>query len=274
MADRVLPGPVSDADSVREAVCVHTRKIYSNCRDKDCVEDLRFYPTVSSQTYIDAAASIRPRSAELLFAEVDVEEIPFNRGYYTVDVRYFYRVLGEAYSLSSGRSEIRGLCIFDKRAIMFGSEGSAKVFTSETPSGTVTPQFGSKLPVAVVSAVDPIVLGMTLSDPGSAQPSDPPVSEVPQFITESFGEELVLDDDNRRVYATLGQFSIIRLERDSQLLMPAYDYCMPDSDCADPDDDTPCTLFSRITFPVDEFFPPDSLDAPEGYREVQSTIAR
>ena len=35
MADKVMPGPVEDMRSVREAVCVHTRKIYDSCRDKD-----------------------------------------------------------------------------------------------------------------------------------------------------------------------------------------------------------------------------------------------
>ena len=44
MPEKVVPGPVEDACGVREAVCIHTRKIYDSCRDKDCIEDLRFYP--------------------------------------------------------------------------------------------------------------------------------------------------------------------------------------------------------------------------------------
>ena len=47
MADRVVPGPVENSASIREAVCVNTRKIFDSCRDKDCVDDLRVYPTVS-----------------------------------------------------------------------------------------------------------------------------------------------------------------------------------------------------------------------------------
>ena len=69
MADKVVPGPVEGSAAVREAVCIHTRKIFDACRDKDCVEDLRVYPTVSSQTKLDSALSVRPRSAELLCAE-------------------------------------------------------------------------------------------------------------------------------------------------------------------------------------------------------------
>jgi hypothetical protein len=132
MADRVLPGPVQENACIREAVCVHTRKVYDSCKDKDCIEDLRLYPTRESQCYIDNAVSVRAKSAKLLHVSVDVEDIAFNGGYYTVDLRFYYLVKGEAFSLVNRPSEIVGLAVFDKRVILFGSEGSAKVFTSET----------------------------------------------------------------------------------------------------------------------------------------------
>ena len=88
MADRVMPGPVDSTASVREAVCIHTQKIYDSCRDKDCIEDLRLYPDTASQAYIANAIGVRAKSAELLYAAIDVEEVAFNRGYFTVDVRY------------------------------------------------------------------------------------------------------------------------------------------------------------------------------------------
>lgn len=95
MADRVMPGPVDNTACIREAVCIHTRKIFDACRDKDCIEDLRVYPTTTSQTYIDSALSVRARSAELLYADVNVEAITFHNGYYTVDITYYYRITGE-----------------------------------------------------------------------------------------------------------------------------------------------------------------------------------
>ena len=112
MADKVVPGPVEGSAAVREAVCIHTRKIFDSCRDKDCVEDLRVYPTACSQARLDSALSVRPRSAELLCADVHVKEITFNKGYYTVDVTYFYRVRGETFP---GCEPVCGLAIFDKR---------------------------------------------------------------------------------------------------------------------------------------------------------------
>ena len=43
MNERVVPGPVQDSCGIREAVCIHTKKIYDSCRDKDCIEDLRVF---------------------------------------------------------------------------------------------------------------------------------------------------------------------------------------------------------------------------------------
>ena len=34
MAEKVMPGPVSDACGIREAVCIHTQKIYDSCREQ------------------------------------------------------------------------------------------------------------------------------------------------------------------------------------------------------------------------------------------------
>ena len=58
MPEKVVPGPVCDDRSIREAVCLHTKKIFDSCRDKDCVEDLRVYPTRCSQEVIDRAPAL------------------------------------------------------------------------------------------------------------------------------------------------------------------------------------------------------------------------
>ena len=89
MADKVAAGPVGGANGAREAVCIHTKKIYSSCRDKDCIEDLRFYPTATAQSVLSTAQGLRGGSAELIYTFVDVEPVNFNRGYYTVDMHFF-----------------------------------------------------------------------------------------------------------------------------------------------------------------------------------------
>lgn len=87
------------------------------------------------------------------------------------------------------------------------------------------------------------------------------LSEVPSGIRSCFGGELSLGGESRRIYVSLGQFSLIRLERDTQLLMPAYDYCVPDKECSCGGEEDPCEVFRKVQFPVDEFFPPNSVFA-------------
>lgn len=233
-----------------DAVCIHTKKIFDSCRDKDCIDDLRVYLCSSSQSIIDKALSVRPRSATLLCANVRVEEINFNRGCYTVDVTYFYKVYGEAFP---GCQKVKGIAVFDKRVILYGSEGSSKVFSSANYHCCGK---NNNMPIAVVEAVDPLALSMKIVDVNCCDPDDNELHQIPEEIMENFDEEIITTRTNKQLYVTLGQFSIIRLERDTQLLMPVYDYCIPDKECAGGGEDDPCTVFSHIPFPVSDFFPP------------------
>lgn len=257
MADRA----VEDVSSIREAVCINTRKIMDSCRDKDCIEDLPVFPTRSSVPYIDNALSVRARSAELLHCEVSVREVSLNRGYYTVDVTYFYNVIGETFP---GNQTVQGLAVFDKRVMLFGSEGRVKSYYSDTVDRDMR---DDDLPIASVDAVNPIALHMGLSDSCGCVPAAEQ-QDIPRFIREFYGDELVSGGQNRQLTVSLGQFSIIRLERSTQLLIPAYDYCMPDKECVGSSEDDPCTMFSRIRFPVEEFFPPDSIEQCEDYKSL------
>ena len=154
MPEKVAPGPVSDDRCIREAVCIHTKKIFDSCKDKDCIEDLRVYPTCGSQEVLDRALSVKAGTAELLYAYIDVEPVGFNRGFYTVEVRYFYRITADAFIGAARPIEVCGLAVFDKRAILFGSEGGAKSFSSDSPSVcSCQDLMGSSLPTAHVEAI-------------------------------------------------------------------------------------------------------------------------
>ena len=154
MPENGMPGPVCDLSSVREAVCIHTHKIFDSCRDKDCVEDLRFYPTASAQEVLSACQMVRGGTAELLYVYTDVEPVTFNRGFYSIDMRFFYRVTLQVGTGTPRCTEAEGLCVFDKRAILFGSEGGAKSFSSDSPSVcSCQDLMGSSLPTAHVEAI-------------------------------------------------------------------------------------------------------------------------
>ena len=195
---------------------------------------------------------------------MNVEPVNFNRGYYTVDCTFFYLITGETFPAGQ---IVKGLTVFDKRVMLFGSVGSVKTYSSDCVM-PVTEK--DDLPTAVVNSVDPIILHTKLVDSECLITTELEMRSIPDFITRAFSEPLVLTDTARRWFATIGQFSIIRLERSTQLLIPAYDYCMPEKECPGtvPEDD-PCTLFSRIRFPVDEFFPPDSVCDCDDYRSMK-----
>ena len=254
MPEKVSPGPLRGNPAPKEAVCIHTRKVYDSCREKECLRDLRVYLTSTSQAILENTVNVKAREAELLHASIDVEPITYNRGFYTVDVRYFYRITLDA-SCGVGRPKtLYGLAVYDKRTVLFGSEGNARIFTSDcvwNGQDVQNPE-RTNLPVAVVEVVDPVILGCRLQDTCS----NPCCAvDVPADICGCFEDDLVIGNEGRQLFVTLGQFSIIKLERDIQLLMPAYDFCMPDKECAGNPED-PCALFQNFRFPVDEFFPP------------------
>lgn len=270
MPDKVMPGaaqkdPCRDP-GIKEAVCIHTKKVYDSCKDKDCVENLRVYLTRRSQCIIDKAINVKARTAELLWVYIDVEAVPFNRGFYTVDVKFFYRIVCDAFCGVGRPQEVEGFATYDKRVILFGSEGTARIFSSKMALEAADRQLAatSNMPTAVCEVVDPIILDVKLMDTCSCVKHCDSVSEIPDSICRFFDDDIAFDDGEKRLYVTLGQFSIIKIERDSQLLIPVYDFCMPEKECLGNEAD-PCELFNKIKFPVDEFFPPQKTDEdPDG----------
>ncbi len=99
--------------------------------------------------------------------------------------------------------------------------------------------------------------------------SDTP--QVPQGILDCFEEELVLGGECKRLLVTIGQFSIARLERGTQLLIPTFDYCIPTKSCPNvsgTSDENPCEVFSQIDFPMDAFFPRKERHVHPAVREL------
>lgn len=267
MPEKVMSCPFEDPKGVCKAVCIHTRKIMDSARDKDCIEGLRFYPEKEYEGVISRAVSVKGGEATLLHVYVDVEPIHFNRGYYSVDMRFFYQVTLQVYLGCPAPVKVKGLCVFDKRAILCGGEGGAKIFSSEMTANGPDEQlpWSTSNPIAVVEAVDPIVLDARIGDRCCKNDCcDCQINEVPDCINGCFEGGVSCCDDSRHIYVTLGQFSIVRLERDTQLLIPMYDYCVPckESTCSNPSVD-PCGSFSRVNFPVDSFFPSNSTCASE-----------
>lgn len=296
--DRIVSGLICDKDlcKIKEAVCVQVEKVYDSCKEKDCIEDatVLFRHPDRIQRLINMAINVKARRAEVLDVFADVEPVPFKRGFYTVDVKFFIRLTLDFFvpGCHGGTKIITvpGLIVFDKKIILFGSEGKVKIFKShyvehgiDTPIRSTLQQ--DNLPISKIEVAEPIALNARIVEIVEKCCDDCCcMDKVPKSIEERF--EVVDFDENemadaydeerqfveRRVVASVGLFSIIKLVRFVQLLIPAFDFCVPNKQCIASTDEDPCEIFETIEFPVDEFFPPQKFDFP-GAMEAERAMA-
>ena len=244
-------------DGCREAVCVDAGRVYDSCADKDCVEDMRVWFLERDQMIIDHATSIRTRHASLITVFIDVEALPFNRGYYACDLTFYFDVSIEACTGHAAPGhEVCGVGVYQKKVILYGSEGNVKVFSSEyaadDPDRQEIPT--RNMPRCVVQVAEPVILNAALTEV-----CEPCGCRIPDCICNRYNGTFVTGE--KTVQVTLGIFTIVQLIRNVQMLVPVYDFCMPSKECC-PTTDSPCELFRKMNFPVGEFFPP--AEAPSG----------
>lgn len=244
-------GTASRSNCFKEAVCVETARIFDSCSDKDCLEDLQCFFSDRGQAVIDESALIKCMSAELVDTYFSVEAVPFNNGYYAADITYYFRTQFSCRTSPVATPiNVRGLAVHTKKAVLYGGDGGVKTFSSNGVSES------EPVPVVCLKAVDPIVLASRSVDGVPA--FSEPLGRVPEPVARMFDDVLITQPDNtaKTILVTLGLFSIITLQRPVQLMIPSYDYVLPEKDCAMPvTADDPCEMFKRIQFPVDEFFP-------------------
>ena len=115
----------------------------------------------------------------------------------------------------------------------------------------------NNLPKSIVEVVDPIALTAKLVESSKCKCCcSCDISSVPDYICQCFSDELAVSNASKRVFVSLGLFTIIKIERNVQLLIPAIDFCIPQKECLAATEENPCELFNSLRFPIDEFFPP------------------
>ncbi len=268
---------VRRANHFSDPVCVNSNQIYDSCRDRDCVADQRVYLTAEGQELLEQAINVKLKKAEVIWVFTDVEPLSFHRGYFSVDLKFFVCTTLEIFRGVSNPTIVHGLTTYDKRIILYGSEGNSKLFSSrfnpnENSSIAETWQ-KTNMPTVTVEVVEPVALTAKIVDEDCCGCScdcgcdcgcDAAASAncscgcdiFPETICSCFDDSLVIDDCARKVLVTYGLFFIVRLERDTQLLIDAVDFCIPTQECPSATEESPCALFNDIRFPIDEFFPP------------------
>ena len=171
---------------------------------------------------------------------------------------FYYQILADAMTGAIHPAPLYGLAVFTKRAVLCGEDSQAHIYRSDTrlgePDGVT--RVRANRPTAVVEVLDPMVLSSKVKEVCDCK--DAGTVQIPSQIRGMFDDELVLSGDRRRLFVTLGQFSIVRLERDAQLIVPVLDYSIPTKECCDSASCTaedPCEMFSRIPFPTQQFTP-------------------
>ena len=116
----------------------------------------------------------------------------------------------------------------------------------------------TNLPCSVVEVVDPVALNAKLVEKDKCNwcCCDVDITAVPGPICCCFEDDLVSSGDSKTIYVTIGIFTIVKLERNVQLMIPVYDFCIPEKECEGSTDEDPRNVFKNLCFPVEEFFPP------------------
>ena len=248
----------TDSSDFKEAVCIDAGRVYDSCCDRDCLEDLRCYFTPEAQTYVNSAISVRLKSAEVLNVFIDVEPVSFNKGFYSCDLTFFFLVNLDLFTAPHTASiTVPGICVFTKKVILYGSDGNVKVFSNAQSNNPNEPNHinpTSNMPKCVVQCVDPVPLTAHI---GKLKDCFENVCNIPQSVCDCIGGNVVtsVEAGAPAVYVTIGLFTIVQLIRNVQMLIPVYDFCIPEKQC-DNTTDQPCDVFRKLRFPTDDFFPP------------------
>lgn len=247
-----------------EQVCISVNRVFDSARDKDCLEDIKVQFTDTAQDVIDHATAVRTKSADVISTSITVEEIPFNRGFYHVTVRYYFCIKLEACVCNGKAIEVEGIAAYDKKIILFGSEKEVSVFRSDPANNDfcAVPEClncdtGSSLPTVAVEVAHPVSLDTKLIE--RCRPFGHcfmTCDRIPEALQQRFNGCFKEGIGTQSVYVSLGVFSVIRMERSVQLMLPAAQLTLPERDSTPAANGSdPCSVFEKMCFPCDSFMP-------------------
>ncbi len=255
-------------------VCIETNRILDSCRDRDCFENVRVFLTDLGQDIIEHTTQVRVKDACIAWTYIGIDPVRFNRGFYSVHIRFYIKLIFEACLCAGQSREFDGIAVLEKQVVLFGGDSSVSIFRSSADGSVfcAEPQPCYKersVPTAVVEAVDPIVLGVRVLEPACPEPicCCCCVCDVPTSIAGCLSAPLCPDTcgdrdhgshdhgGGRSLVVSLGIFSLVRLVRPAQYLIQATEFIIPDKECISSTPDDPCDLFRSMAFPISEFAP-------------------
>lgn len=263
MPDNRNSSPLCGAS--RDSVYIDTHRILDSCRDKDCFEDVPVYLSDVGAELIERSPGVRVKCARIVCANITVDAIPFNRGFYQIQITMYVKITAEVCACLGRPQEIDGVAVVEKKVILYGGEGTVNIFRSEAVQNFCScgaSEMGkTNLPTAVFEVADPIVLNSRIVEACDCK-CYPHISpeDLPQEVCGCLGGRLCPDMPRKFLTVSLGFFSVVRMERPAQYLVHGVEYTIPEKECSAPGVDDPCKMFRHMAFPVNEFYPPSLCD--------------
>lgn len=212
-------------------------RVFDSCSDKDCIANVQVILENGGELP-QQCNLVKTRCVSTQNICMNVEPIPFNRGYYSVDLTYTFGVELLCYERACDAPMVlHGTATASKSVILYGSEAGTKTFFS---NGAKIGETNSccevvNLPTASCQCVDPIALET-------------------KIVTICQNGEDSGCCRKRAVMLTLGVFSVVELTRPVTVNVAAAPYTVPSKSCSG-ETDSPCEIFSRISFPTEQFLP-------------------
>ncbi|MBQ8926907.1 MAG: hypothetical protein IJ055_01355 [Oscillospiraceae bacterium] len=229
----------------REAVPIKVNRVFDSCSDRDCISNV---PVILDNGELPAGIQlVKCKCVKVADVCMRIEPVPFNRGFFNIDLTFTFRVELLAYAHACDQPQtLEGTVYASKSCILYGSESGTQTFYSNGVSDGTTDDCCEvvNLPTANVQVVPPLALetkiGTVCRQPAPGAEALPPTM--------------------RTVIMTLGLFSVIELTRPVTLMVPTYEYTIPAKECP-VDTETPCAVFDKMRFPTEEFSPQSLEDA-------------
>ena len=230
------------------AVPVKVNRVFDSCSDRDCISNV---PVILDGGELpNSIQLVKCKCVRVQDVCMRLEPVPFNRGFYNIDLTFTFRVELLAYTHACDNPTLLcGTVYASKSCILYGSESNTQTFSSDgTREGKIDACCEVvNLPTCNVQVVPPLALETKIGTICRQCSHD-------QRPNEQFPPTV------RTVVMTLGLFSVIELTRPVTVLVPTYDYTIPAKECT-ADTETPCAVFDKMRFPTEEFSPMSLSDA-------------
>lgn len=156
-----FPCGISDKNiSKNETVCIEANRILDSCRDRDCFEDVKVVLTDFGNEIIEHTTNVRAKSACIAWTYIGIDPVRFNRGFYSVSIKFYVKITFEACLCGGKSQEFEGMAVLEKRVILYGSESNVSIFKSVGDGSDFcsTPELccaSKNVPTAIVDSVVP-----------------------------------------------------------------------------------------------------------------------